>query len=117
MRLGERVGIEFGRYDRPSIGAGLCIHMAGILGVITRLRNPLLAPLRDSPKPGPDLHLVIQGFAGKKLDPGSLHMGPESWELGRQTGRWEGNKEMKMIIIILSGTWDLGPGSPELGGQ
>jgi len=35
--------------------------MAGFLGVITRLRNPLLASLRDSPKPRPDLHLVIQG--------------------------------------------------------
>jgi len=28
--------------------------MAGLLGVITRLRNPLLAPLRDSPKPRPE---------------------------------------------------------------
>jgi len=27
------------------------IRMAGVLGVITRLRNPLLASLRDSPKP------------------------------------------------------------------
>jgi len=27
--------------------------MAGFLGVITRLRNPLLASLRDSPKPRP----------------------------------------------------------------
>jgi len=42
-------------------GVGLGIKMAGILGVITRLRNPLLASLRDSPKPRPDLHLVIQG--------------------------------------------------------
>jgi len=26
--------------------------MAGVIGVITRLRNPLLAPLRDSQNPG-----------------------------------------------------------------
>ena len=44
-----------------------CIHMAGFLGVITRLRNPLLASLRDSPKPRPDLPLVIQGFGRKAL--------------------------------------------------
>jgi len=34
---------------------------AGLLGVITRLRNAFLASLRDSPKPRPDLRLVIQG--------------------------------------------------------
>ncbi len=42
-------------------GDGLCVHMAGFLGVITRLRNPLLASLRDSPKPRPDSHWVIPG--------------------------------------------------------
>ncbi len=35
--------------------------MAGFLGVITRLRNPLLASLRDSPKPRLEIFLFITG--------------------------------------------------------
>ncbi len=49
-------------YGQWALGSGLCINMAGLLGVITRLRNAFRAPLRDSPKPRPDLHLVILGF-------------------------------------------------------
>jgi len=46
--------------------------MAGFLGVITRLRNPLLASLRDSPKPRPDLHLLVQCSAGKNMGLGFM---------------------------------------------
>ena len=38
--------------------------MAGVLGVITRLRNPLLASLRDSPKPRPEILLSINNIMG-----------------------------------------------------
>ncbi len=57
------------------------IHVAGFLGVITRLRNPLLAPLRDSPKPRPGLHLVVQCSAGKNwiLDHHTWVLGPGTW--------------------------------------
>jgi len=41
-------------------GDGLCIQMAGLLGVITRLRV-VLAPLRDSPKPRPE-YIFHPGF-------------------------------------------------------
>jgi len=36
-------------------GDGLCIHMAELLSVITRLCNAFLASLRDSPKPRLDI--------------------------------------------------------------
>jgi len=49
--------------------------MAGVLGVITRLRNPLLAPLRDSPKPRPTGVTRDDIFGSWLLDPGTLAKG------------------------------------------
>jgi len=50
------------------------------LGVITRLRNPLLASLRDSPKPRPDLRLVIPGFGyGIGIVPLATVEGPQGF--------------------------------------
>jgi len=51
--------------------------MAGFLGVITRLRNPLLAPLRDSPKPRPTGVTRDDIFGSWVLDPGTWdrHLG------------------------------------------
>ncbi len=49
--------------------------MAGVLGVITRLRNPLLASLRDSPKPRPT-GVTRDELAMTFLDPGSWVLGP-----------------------------------------
>ncbi len=41
------------------------IHQAGLLGVITRLRNPLELRFVIHQNPGPDIYVFIQGF-GKR---------------------------------------------------